>query len=151
MQISTLQMNNKIKQFWHRRSVEEGCVCIRIVQSSACSACKVAAHCTASESKEKMIEVSTSEASLYHKGDSVVVTADSAVASEPVSMAISCRWYWWWLLWSVYWKLLTQREPQRSRHWAFSFHTMWCSTYSETNLKTNWASLLNHRVRDVLL
>ena len=26
-----------------------------------------------------MIEVSTSEASLYHKGDSVVVTADSAV------------------------------------------------------------------------
>ena len=54
-------------------------MCIRIVQSSACSACKVAAHCTASESKEKMIEVPTSEASLYHKGDSVVVTADSAV------------------------------------------------------------------------
>ena len=54
-------------------------MCVRIVQSSACSACKVAAHCTASESKEKMIEVSTSDASLYHKGDSVVVTADSAV------------------------------------------------------------------------
>ena len=29
--------------------------------------------------KEKMIEVPTSEASLYRKGDSVVVTADSAV------------------------------------------------------------------------
>lgn len=77
--ISTLQMNNKIKHSGIVESVEEGCVCIRIVQSSACSACKVAAHCTASESKEKMIEVSTSEASLYHKGDSVVVTADSAV------------------------------------------------------------------------
>ena len=74
--ISTLQMNNKIKHSGIVESVEEGCVCIRIVQSSACSACKVAAHCTASESKEKMIEVSTSEASLYHKGDSVVVTAD---------------------------------------------------------------------------
>ena len=72
-------MNNKIKHSGIVESVEEGCVCIRIVQSSACSACKVAAHCTASESKEKMIEVSTSEASLYHKGDSVVVTADSAV------------------------------------------------------------------------
>ena len=77
--ISTLQMNNKIKHSGIVESVEEGCVCIRIVQSSACSACKVAAHCTASDSKEKMIEVSTSEASLYHKGDSVVVTADSAV------------------------------------------------------------------------
>ena len=70
--MSTLQMNNKIKHSGIVESVEEGCVCIRIVQSSACSACKVAAHCTASESKEKMIEVSTSEASLYHKGDSVV-------------------------------------------------------------------------------
>ena len=76
--MSTLQMNNKIKHSGIVESVEEGCVCVRIVQSSACSACKVAAHCTASESKEKMIEV-PSEASLYHKGDSVVVTADSAV------------------------------------------------------------------------
>ncbi|MQO97027.1 SoxR reducing system RseC family protein, partial [Prevotella copri] len=38
-------MNNKIKHSGIVESVEEGCVCIRIVQSSACSACKVAAHC----------------------------------------------------------------------------------------------------------
>lgn len=52
---------------------------VRILQSSACSACKVASHCNASETKEKLVEVTTSEPSLYHVGDSVTVVADASV------------------------------------------------------------------------
>lgn len=50
-------MSNKIKHNGVVDGVEEGCVRVRILQSSACSACKVAAHCNASETKEKIIEV----------------------------------------------------------------------------------------------
>ena len=52
---------------------------VRILQSSACSACKVAAHCNASETKEKLVEVRIADAQSYSKGDSVVVVADAAV------------------------------------------------------------------------
>ncbi len=76
---STLQMSNKIKHTGMIENIEDGCVMVRFVQSSACSACKVASHCHASESKEKMIEVATPDASLYHPGDRVNVVADTAV------------------------------------------------------------------------
>ncbi len=46
-------MSNKIKHTGVVDGVEEGCVCVRILQSSACSACKVAAHCNASEIERK--------------------------------------------------------------------------------------------------
>lgn len=59
--------------------VEGECVRVRILQSSACSACKVAAHCNASETKEKIIDVMDADASHYQKGDQVMVVADTAV------------------------------------------------------------------------
>lgn len=52
---------------------------VRILQSSACSACKVAAHCNASETKEKLVEVWVADTQSYSKGDSVVIVADAAV------------------------------------------------------------------------
>ncbi len=72
-------MSNKIKHNGVVDGVEEGCVCVRILQSSACSACKVAAHCNASETKEKIIEVQVADADRYQRGDSVIVVADTAV------------------------------------------------------------------------
>lgn len=72
-------MSNKIKHNGVVDGVEEGCVRVRILQSSACSACKVAAHCNASETKEKIIEVQVVDAVKYQLGDSVVVVADTAV------------------------------------------------------------------------
>ena len=71
-------MSNKIKHNGVVDGVEEGCVRVRILQSSACSACKVAAHCNASETKEKIIEVQVADAVKYQLGDSVVVVADTA-------------------------------------------------------------------------
>lgn len=72
-------MSNKIKHNGVVDDVEEGCVRVRILQSSACSACKVAAHCNASETKEKIIEVQVADADRYQRGDSVIVVADTAV------------------------------------------------------------------------
>lgn len=72
-------MSDKIKHSGIVESIENGCVSVRIIQSSACCACKVAAHCNASETKEKIVEVNTTYAADYRMGDRVVVVADSAV------------------------------------------------------------------------
>lgn len=72
-------MSNKIKHAGVVDGVEAECVRVRILQSSACSACKVAAHCNASETKEKIIDVMDADASHYQKGDQVMVVADTAV------------------------------------------------------------------------
>lgn len=72
-------MSNKIKHAGVVDGVAGECVRVRILQSSACSACKVAAHCNASETKEKIIDVMDADASHYQKGDQVMVVADTAV------------------------------------------------------------------------
>lgn len=72
-------MSNKIKHAGVVDGVEGECVRVRILQSSACSACKMAAHCNASETKEKIIDVMDADASHYQKGDQVMVVADTAV------------------------------------------------------------------------
>lgn len=72
-------MNNKIRHTGIVDAVEDGCVKVRILQSSACSACKVAAHCNASETKEKLVDVATTASSQYKKGDTVTIVADSSV------------------------------------------------------------------------
>lgn len=72
-------MSNKIKHAGVVDGVEGECVRVRILQSSACSACKVAAHCNASETKEKIIDVMDADASHNQKGDQVMVVADTAV------------------------------------------------------------------------
>ena len=50
-------MSNKIKHSGVVDGVDGTTVRVRILQSSACSACKVASHCNASETKEKLVEV----------------------------------------------------------------------------------------------
>ncbi len=72
-------MSNKIKHKGIVDQVEPGRVVVRILQSSACSGCKVASHCNAAETKEKLIEVATSRADAYQVGDPVTVVADAAV------------------------------------------------------------------------
>lgn len=72
-------MANKIKHPGIIDSIEGNRAMVRILQSSACSACKVAAHCNASETKEKMVEVRIGDTQAYTKGDAVVVVADASV------------------------------------------------------------------------
>jgi len=66
-------MSNAIKHQGLIDAVEGNHVSVRIMQSSACTQCQISGRCSAAESKEKVIDVFTPEASRLHKGDSVTV------------------------------------------------------------------------------
>ena len=63
-------------------TVTEACVRVRILQTSACAACKVAGHCNASESKEKIVDVFCRDATKYETGQEVTVWASKDVANK---------------------------------------------------------------------
>lgn len=72
-------MTEKIKHSGIVDHVGGNSVYVRILQSSACSTCKVASHCHASETKVKLVEVRDIDAARYAKGDQVIVVADASV------------------------------------------------------------------------
>ncbi|MGN0282199.1 MAG: SoxR reducing system RseC family protein [Prevotella sp.] len=75
-------MSGKIVHNGIVEMVDSELVKVRILQTSACSACKVAGHCSAAESKEKIVDVKLDKGSIDYKvGDAVVVsTSQSAVS-----------------------------------------------------------------------
>lgn len=80
-------MKNRISHNGIVESIISGNVTVRIVQSSACSGCKIASHCSSSESKEKLIHVKTTNSNKYSVGDSVIVTAAEGVGMKAVFFA----------------------------------------------------------------
>ena len=76
------KVHTKISHSGIIESIAEGCVKVRILQTSACAACKIAGHCNASESKEKIVEVFTDHTGGYSLGQEVVVCASRDVANK---------------------------------------------------------------------
>ena len=72
-------MNQIIRHSGIVDSVEDGCVHVRIVQTSACAACKVAGYCNAAESKEKIIDVYCDSYAQYTVGQPVEVYTTGGV------------------------------------------------------------------------
>ena len=74
-------MSDKIHHSGMVEAVDGEHVKVRILQTSACAACKVAGHCSAAESKEKIVDVKVVKGvGDYKVGDAVVVsTSQSAV------------------------------------------------------------------------
>ena len=54
--------------------VEKDRVYVSVSQSSACASCKVAAHCNAAETKEKVIEIRGKHGDQYKVGQQVTVS-----------------------------------------------------------------------------
>lgn len=75
-------MSNKIKHSGVVEKIMDDCIQVRIVQTSACAACKVAGYCNASESKEKLIDVYHPDSHRLNVGDAVTVTASTQVAAH---------------------------------------------------------------------
>ena len=75
-------MSNKIKHSGVVENILGDSVQVRIVQTSACAACKVAGYCNASESKEKLVDVYHAETRHLKVGDVVTVTASTQVAAQ---------------------------------------------------------------------
>ena len=74
----------------HEGVVEEvrgDSVRVRIVQTSACAACKMDGHCSAAESKEKVVEVVDGRAAAYAPGDNVVVSIEPSTGRRAVILA----------------------------------------------------------------
>lgn len=83
-------LNNMTTEIKHSGIVDEiigDCVKVRIVQSSACASCKIAGHCNASESKEKIVDVYDRGAGRLAVGDSVVVIASQRMGYFAVMLS----------------------------------------------------------------
>ena len=80
-------MNQRITHSGVVDSVEDGCVHVRIVQTSACAACKVASYCNAAESKEKRIDVYCDSVAAYKTGQQVTVSTSGQVAARALLWA----------------------------------------------------------------
>ena len=75
-------MANRISHSGIIDSIEGDSVKVRIVQTTACAACKVASHCNASESKVKIVDVYCCDTAKYKTGQEVVVWASKEVANK---------------------------------------------------------------------
>jgi sigma-E factor negative regulatory protein RseC len=75
-------MNNRICHSGVVESIEGNCVHVRIVQTSACAACKVAGYCNAAESKEKIVDVFCDDPTDYKTGQAVTVSTSGNVAAR---------------------------------------------------------------------
>ena len=73
-------MNNRIRHEGIIDSIDEGCVHVRILQTSACAACKVAGYCNAAEAKEKIVDVFRTDATTMRVGEAVTVSTSGDVA-----------------------------------------------------------------------
>lgn len=80
-------MSDKIRHEGIIDSIEEGCVHVRILQTSACAACKVAGYCNAAESKEKLVDVFRTDATNLKVGDAVTVSTTGDVAARALLWA----------------------------------------------------------------
>ena len=75
-------MENSIRHEGTVESVDGEHIRVRIIQHSACSACKVASHCSASESKEKIVYVFNYKQHHLRAGDAVIVGTSSHSAGK---------------------------------------------------------------------
>lgn len=78
-------MSNKIRHAGIVESVADDCVKVRVTQTSACSGCKLASHCSASEQKEKVVEVFDKDSIKGRTvGEQVVVSTSLALGMHAV-------------------------------------------------------------------
>ena len=73
-------MRTKISHSGVIESIDDNCVHVRIVQTSACAACKVSSYCNAAESKEKIVDVYCGNSTHYCTGQQVTVSTSGSVA-----------------------------------------------------------------------
>ena len=81
------KMTDIIKHRGIVENIEGSHVRVRIVQTSACSACSVKGHCNASESKEKLVDVFDTKASSYRVGEEIMLYGTTSMGMQAVFLA----------------------------------------------------------------
>lgn len=82
-------MNDQISHDGVVESISKAMLHVRIVQSSACSACKVSTYCASSERKEKIINVPCLTADSYTIGQPVTVVGSTSIGLKAVLLAFA--------------------------------------------------------------
>ena len=109
-------MTNNIKHLGIVENIDGFHLKVRIVQTSACSSCSIKGHCSASETKEKLIDVYNPNPSLNPQvGQRVMITGSASMGMKAVGWAFIMPFLI--LLVSLFVSMkLTQRRPS-----AFGF------------------------------
>ena len=86
---STLQrkMQDVMKHTGMVEAINGNNIQVRIIQSSACSACSIKEHCTSSETKEKVIDAVVMHPEEYRVGEQVWVNGAIATGRWAVTLA----------------------------------------------------------------
>lgn len=80
-------MSEKIKHSGVIYSLGHNLIRVRIGQSAACAACKVSAHCNASDTKDKVVEVHSDAADSYQVGERVIILEDNRMGLKAALFA----------------------------------------------------------------
>ena len=80
-------MANTIKHLGIVESISNQHLQVRIVQTSACASCSIKGHCTSADVKEKLIDITDVDASMYHQGDHVWVIGTLSMGGMAVLLA----------------------------------------------------------------
>lgn len=76
-------MENTVRHAGVIESIDGSHLRVRILQESACTGCKVASHCTTSQAKEKVVDVTADgDYARWQVGDEVVVTTQASMAGK---------------------------------------------------------------------
>lgn len=80
-------MTDKIKHLGIVESINGSYLKVRIVQMSACSACSIKGHCSAAESKEKLIDVYNKSGLACQVGSQVMISGATSLGMRAVMWA----------------------------------------------------------------
>ena len=80
-------MANTIKHQGIVENINGSHLSVRIIQTSACSACSVKGHCSSADSKEKLIDIVDPLASSYQVGEPVIVVGETSMGVMAVFLA----------------------------------------------------------------
>ena len=83
------KMTNKIKHLGIVESMNGLHVRVRIIQTSACSACSIKGHCTASDMKIKLIDAYNIQGLPLEIGERVMVCGTTSMGMKAVLMAFA--------------------------------------------------------------
>ncbi|MDR0939061.1 MAG: SoxR reducing system RseC family protein [Mediterranea sp.] len=79
--------NNEITHSGIVENIEGSHLSVRIIQTSACSACSVKGYCSSADSKEKIIDITDAHPSAYQVGESVTIVGRTSMGLRAVALA----------------------------------------------------------------
>lgn len=80
-------MADKIRHLGIVESINDSYLKVRIVQTSACSSCSIKGHCSAAESKEKLIDVYNKAGLSCQVGNQVMISGATSLGMKAVMWA----------------------------------------------------------------